>query len=73
MGRSLSRILSKINMYQSARFVLSLKFVMDPQDIVTIAILLLVVLFAISFPGGPGTPRRFKVPNFTPVPVPTVG
>jgi hypothetical protein len=40
---------------------------MDPQDIVTVAILLLVVIFAISFPGGPGTPRRFKVPEFQPI------
>ena len=32
------------------------------QDIATIALLLFVVLYLLMFPGGPGTPRRFRNP-----------
>jgi hypothetical protein len=32
------------------------------QDIATIALLLFVVLYLLLFPGGPGTPRRFRNP-----------
>jgi len=32
------------------------------QDIATIAILLFAVLYVLLFPGGPGTPRRFRNP-----------
>ena len=32
------------------------------QDIATIALLLFVVLYLLIFPGGPGTPRRFRNP-----------
>ena len=32
------------------------------QDIATIALLLFVVLYVLLFPGGPGTPRRFRNP-----------
>jgi hypothetical protein len=35
---------------------------MTTQDMLTIAVLVTVVLVALLFPGGPGTPRRFKVP-----------
>ncbi|HZL58021.1 MAG TPA: hypothetical protein VFC21_13105 [Bryobacteraceae bacterium] len=35
---------------------------MTTQDILTIGVLLTVALFALLFPGGPGTPRRFLVP-----------
>ena len=35
------------------------------QDLLLIIILLFVVMAAISFPGGPGTPRRFLVPQPT--------
>lgn len=35
---------------------------MDSQDFLTIAILLTVVIFALLFPGGPGTPKRLKLP-----------
>lgn len=33
---------------------------MTTQDFLTIAILLTVVLAALLFPGGPGTPKRFR-------------
>ena len=39
---------------------------MDSQDIATIALLLSLVLFALLFPGGPGTPKRYKLP----IPIP---
>lgn len=32
------------------------------QDIITIALILMTALFALEFPGGPGTPRRIKIP-----------
>jgi hypothetical protein len=35
---------------------------MTTQDILTIAVLLTVVLVALLFPGGPGTPKRLKLP-----------
>jgi hypothetical protein len=35
---------------------------MTSQDMLIIALLLSIVLYAIIFPGGPGTPRRIKVP-----------
>ncbi|MGD1069707.1 MAG: hypothetical protein ABSB15_06165 [Bryobacteraceae bacterium] len=34
---------------------------MTTQDMLTIAVLVTVVLVALLFPGGPGTPRRFKL------------
>ncbi len=34
---------------------------MTTQDMLTIAVLVTVVLVALLFPGGPGTPRRFRV------------
>jgi hypothetical protein len=34
---------------------------MTTQDMLTIAVLVTVVLVAFLFPGGPGTPRRFKL------------
>lgn len=40
---------------------------MDSQDFATIALLLSIVLLALLFPGGPGTPKRYKIP----IPVPT--
>jgi hypothetical protein len=33
---------------------------MIDQDIAIIALLLFAVLYVLLFPGGPGTPRRFK-------------
>lgn len=35
---------------------------MDSQDILTIAIVLSIALWALLFPGGPGTPKRFRLP-----------
>ncbi len=35
---------------------------MTTQDFLTIAILLTMVLVALLFPGGPGTPKRFRLP-----------
>jgi hypothetical protein len=35
---------------------------MSTQDFLTIAILLSVALAALFFPGGPGTPKRFRLP-----------
>lgn len=37
-------------------------FPMIDQDIAIIALLLFAVLYVLLFPGGPGTPRRFKHP-----------
>ena len=34
---------------------------MDSSDLLLIAALLLIVVAALSFPGGPGTPRRYPV------------
>ena len=34
---------------------------MDPFDLI-IAALLLIVVAALTFPGGPGTPRRYLLP-----------
>lgn len=36
---------------------------MTTQDILTIAALLTMVLVALLFPGGPGTPKRFRLPT----------
>jgi hypothetical protein len=36
---------------------------MTAQDMLTIAVLVTVVVVALLFPGGPGTPRRFKLLN----------
>jgi len=38
---------------------------MTDQDFVLIAFLLIAVIMALLFPGGPGTPRRFPVPVLT--------
>ena len=40
---------------------------MTTQDFLTIAILLSAVLALLLFPGGPGTPKRFR--SLTPKPV----
>jgi len=32
------------------------------QDVATLALLFFVVLYLLIFPGGPGTPRRFRNP-----------
>ena len=37
-------------------------FALIDQDIATIALLLFVVLYLLLFPGGPGTPRKFRNP-----------
>jgi hypothetical protein len=42
---------------------------MTSQDILTIAILLTAVMAALLFPGGPGTPRRFRLPSLQLSPV----
>jgi hypothetical protein len=34
---------------------------MTTQDFLTIAVLLSIVLAALLFPGGPGTPKRFRL------------
>jgi hypothetical protein len=34
---------------------------MTQQDMLTIAVLVVVVLVALLFPRGPGTPKRFKL------------
>lgn len=34
---------------------------MTTQDMLTIAILLTMVLVALLFPGGPGTPRKIRI------------
>jgi len=40
---------------------------MTTQDLLTIAILLSAVLAVLLFPGGPGTPKRFRLPVPKPV------
>jgi len=35
---------------------------MTTQDFLTIAVLLSFVLAVLLFPGGPGTPKRFRLP-----------
>ena len=42
---------------------------MNTQDMLTIAILLTMVMAALLFPGGPGTPRRFR--TLIPARIPT--
>lgn len=35
---------------------------MTTQDMLTIAVLVTVILVALLFPGGPGTPKLFRLP-----------
>jgi hypothetical protein len=51
-------VLVRLRKGRSAAFL----FFMTTQDILTIAVLLTVVLVALLFPGGPGTPKRLKLP-----------
>ncbi len=43
---------------------------MTTDDLLTIAILLTLALVALLFPGGPGTPRRFRLHSRPSCPAP---